>query len=93
MSSPQVDTDSAPSIFNTDTLKTAYIAIVLFRMIPYIFANIRWWRTLDILSSMLEWLANPPRTLNGNLHSYQKDQFLSEASLERINEFDRAYLR
>ena len=40
----------------------------------------------------LQWLANPPRTLNGNLHSYQKDQFLSEASLERINEFDRAYL-
>jgi hypothetical protein len=93
MSLPQVDTsDSAPSIFSTDTLKIAYIAIVLFRMVPYIFANICCWRTVDILSSMLEWLSYPPMALNA-LDTYRKDQFLSEASLELMSGFDRVYLR
>ena len=93
MTSPQVDTDSARSVINANTLMIAFIAVVLSHLVPSVFARVqRRWTTVGVLSPKLEWFARRPMTLNGQ-DTYRKDLFLSEASLELMSGFDRMYLR
>ena len=93
MSSPQADTNSALSVINTDTLVMFLKAVFAYRGFQTTFAYIqRSWTTAGIISSKLEWLAELPMILDC-LYNFRKEQFLSEASLERMKGFDRAYLR
>jgi hypothetical protein len=79
---------------STPTRSVTFLkAVFAYLGIRIIFAYIRRsWTTAGIISSKLEWLAELPMILDC-LYSFRKDQFLSEASLERMKGFDRAYLR
>ena len=93
MSSPQAATDSALNVIGTDTLVMFLKAAFAYRGIRSTLAFIwRYWTTAGIISSKLEWLAGLPRIL-ANVRHFRKDQFLSEATLERMKGFDIAYLR
>ena len=93
MSSPQAATDSALNVIDTDTLVMLLKAAFAYRGIRSTFAFIRrYWTTAGTISSKLEWLAGLRRIL-ANVRHFRKDQFLSEATLERMKGFDIAYLR
>jgi hypothetical protein len=93
MSSPQADTNSALSVINTDTLVMFLKVAFAYRGIRTTFAYIwRSWTTAGVISSKLELLAELS-TIIESVHLFRKDQFLSEASLERMKVFDREYLR
>jgi hypothetical protein len=94
MSSPQVDTDSASSlVIDARTLMIAFTAVVLSRLIPPVSVYAwRSWTTVGILSSKSEWLNWLSKTLN-NLRHFEDDEFLSEASLERMKGFSVAFLK
>ena len=91
MSSSQVDADSAPSVIDASTLMIAFAAVALSHLLPPVYGYVwRSWTTVGILSSKYEWLDRLPLD---DLDHFQDDEFLSEASRERMKWFTVAFLR